>query len=184
MPYISKTDRGIYDNGLNFITAHVAEDNKFNFFAKFIHALISGVYTRAKYCDYNEAVGLLTCCSMELQRRSPVRNEQDFYSFNEDGDLKRYFLDNLSIDSELKDFLDIIQRSLGSTIGLRVLESRAGHLNYLIYRASINLNIDSYIASNILDQYLRVIFYPTIVAPYEDIKISENGDVQGQQAVV
>lgn len=165
MPYIKADNREKFDRHLEKI-----KDLNFGEFYYFAYNLIKGSIELQgiNYSNMNNHIGVLECCRLEVRRKKGVP-----YPYTE----------ACTIEIEREDFLPqldaVISTILKFTPGY-------GDLNYCIYVLALTLIAkykDTYhcnLAINSINRELRKVIdeiYLTLIAPYEQLKIEENGDV-------
>lgn len=173
MPYIKSSDRSYYKpflkDILNTLNRKEEEEDKFNNIRQIVLTIIQGSYPEElRYYHHNEIIGMLECCRLEWYRRKGVETFTTTSNFDRPS-MKKYYG---SIESITK-YVSILNPG-----------EKSGNLNYFItalltevYNTTNNKTplLKEDLCSLISD--VKEYWYEKKTAPYEDIKIKENGDV-------
>ena len=176
MPYITQKDRKPYEKLILDLSKFLKQKkvtNKSSIITSIIIDLIQDVYPdRLTYSKHNEIIGMLSCCMQEWQRRKS---------------LSGYCTDPLMVNSrpDLKGKVKALTINLAHKIKVSTCAySVPGHLNYCITRLLTETfsplsSLTPLEQEDILDilASIHLYWYEQHTAPYEDLKIEENGDV-------
>jgi hypothetical protein len=161
MPYIKPEARPQW---APIITSLVEKVGNSSGRLRYLLCVIAGkIANGGRYANYERAMGFLTCLSHEFDRRLHV-----LLVYNTMRDAMEFDLSQESIAINTN-FVHGISK-----------EAQGGHMNYLLSSIYEQLILRGYFEKEIISAVMRCAiddFYYKEVAPYEDKKISENGDV-------
>lgn len=161
MPYIKPEDRPQW---ATIITSLVEKVGNSSGRLRYLLCVIAGkIANGGRYANYERAMGFLTCLKYEFDRRLSV--------------LQRYNMSMKAIEFDLYQESTAINTNFVHGISK---EAQGGHMNYLLSSIYEQLILRGYFEKEIISAVMHCAiedFYYKEIAPYEDKKISENGDV-------
>jgi hypothetical protein len=164
MPYIKKTDRKKFDAIVSKIRQLSVKYGQDNVWGTILERFCKN-FIEPSYNNYKNFLGEITESAHEIIRRykltaNPYDTLGDFYQ-KPDGDLSE----------EEKGMMDDIFKLMSKEVKVN------GDLNYCIFAYAVrhSSNLDRFVQGLLATaRSLRL----EILAPYEDLKIKENGDVE------
>jgi len=206
MPYIESKDKEKFNDGFNEFQKLLEKADPFSTEVKlrlaitvFNSVLLTIFPKKLRYYQHNIIVGMLECCSLELQRRTNVTGfiteELDFLE-GMPKELKRSFNKTVKLFTE-NNFSDMNLPKEKEEVMIAATALAAGDLNYMLTSLLLIACIGEYSPGKMfeetkdfdesrqldleiavgLTQSLKLHWYDQLTTPYEDSKIKENGDV-------
>jgi len=157
MPYILKKHRPQFDSLLKEM--YEIKINSNNIF--YMIYMYCKRYITPSYKNYRNYIGEILCCAAEIKRKFPEKISKGLSPVNFDKDFS---------------YIDIAQYNLVTFMRNYNIEVN-GDLNYILFAYFVRYikeDFDSYIMSIYLASSFII---DTLLAPYEDKKIEENGDI-------